>query len=250
MNKENRQKKSLEKRDKSGAAFVVVPIIVIIIAVAVSSYFMRQAIKRAASSGSDAYDQAKQEREAEVYNGIYNDRKEKSEKKYHIRNRVDIDITGIKELSQMEVFRVSDAEYELLGEGDDDYDNVTSWKRIPAEGVFTVDMAACEYVVDNERKYVLLRVPKPVLGDISIDEKNKKTLLYRDDGLFDKNQQYAADLDEKQTNDAKKKLEKKMRGNQEYYTKAEQSAKIVIKNMVEMLNYDIDDLKVEVEFME
>lgn len=111
-------------------------------------------------------------------------------------------------------------------------------------------MAACEYVVDNERKYVLLRVPKPVLGDISIDEKNKKTLLYRDDGLFDKNQQYAADLDEKQTNDAKKKLEKKMRGNQEYYTKAEQSAKIVIKNMVEMLNYDIDDLKVEVEFME
>ena len=133
---------------------------------------------------------------------------------------------------------------------DDDYDNVTPWKRIPAEGVFTVDMAACEYVVDNERKYVLLRVPKPVLGDISIDEKNKKTLLYRDDGLFDKNQQYAADLDEKQTNDAKKKLEKKMRGNQEYYTKAEQSAKIVIKNMVEMLNYDIDDLKVEVEFME
>lgn len=103
MNKENRQKKSLGKRDKSGAAFVVVPIIVIIIAVAVSSYFMRQAIKRAASSGSDAYDQAKQEREAEVYNGIYNDRKEKSEKKYHIRNRVDIDITGIKELSQMEV---------------------------------------------------------------------------------------------------------------------------------------------------
>ena len=68
--------------------------------------------------------------------------------------------------------------------------------------------------------------------------------------MFDKNQQYAADLDEKQTNDAKKKLEKKMRGNQEYYTKAEQSAKIVIKNMVEMLNYDIDDLKVEVEFME
>lgn len=41
-----------------------------------------------------------------------------------------------------------------------------------------------------------------------------------------------------------------MRGNQEYYTKAEQSSKIVIKNMVEMLNYDIDDLKVEVEFME
>lgn len=54
----------------------------------------------------------------------------------------------------------------------------------------------------------------------------------------------------KQTNNAKEKLENRMRSNQKYCTDAEKSAEIVIKNMVEMLNYDIDDLKDEVEFME
>ena len=54
----------------------------------------------------------------------------------------------------------------------------------------------------------------------------------------------------KKTNNAKEKLENRMRSNQKYCTDAEKSAELKICNMVEKLNFDIDNLKIEVEFME
>lgn len=51
------------------------------------------------------------------------------------------------------------------------------------DGVFTVDMKASEFIIDYERQYVLVRVPRPELTNCRITQANQ---LFWQNGICNK----------------------------------------------------------------
>ena len=121
---------------------------------------------------------------------------------------------------------------------------------MPGEGVFVVDMAAGEYIVDNERRYVHIRVPYPELTNIYIDYENVKSLLFKNGIFFYNNEDYdtGEELAKKQLDIASVLIKKEFISNQKFYLSAQDAAKTSIEALVRQLNFDVEDLSVEVEF--
>lgn len=118
------------------------------------------------------------EREA-AYQEQYQKYYDAAEAANHVRNRGSIYIGDIAETDKLEVLKVSDVEF-VVDDSDDNAENVTSWLEVPGEGTYVVDLRAAEFIVDNERSSVLVRLPYPELTNISIDYSNVKKILFKD----------------------------------------------------------------------
>ena len=115
------------------------------------------AIRKGGKSAKEAYMNAESMAAEETYNKIYDAAFEASEKKYHVKNNISIDIASIQEEAKLEVLRVSDVEYVIESKKDND-DGIEVWMEFYGDGVFTVDMKASEFIIDYEHQYVLVRV--------------------------------------------------------------------------------------------
>ena len=118
-----------------------------------------------------------------------------AEKTHHVSNRASISISNLKQIETLEVLKVWSVDYQINGKNGDRESNSNiigkilpssedeSWLEVPGYGVFTVDLRAAEYIVDDERHYVLARIPKPELTEFTIDTKSIHSLLYKEQGL-------------------------------------------------------------------
>ncbi|WP_028236454.1 DUF4230 domain-containing protein [Pseudobutyrivibrio sp. MD2005] len=235
-------KKALNKDKKA-----VLCISVSIIMVAVIIYLFNGIVSAGVSTFASSYEDNFKTARDVTYDLKYNSYVDSAEKKYHVSNNVAIYIGELKEEQKLEVLKVNDIEYVI----DEEYGDAETiaWLEVPAEGTFTVDLRAGEYIIDNERAHVIVRLPEPVLGRVSIDYSNVEILLFKDDSLL-KNGSYSEgeSLARTQLKEGEELIRKEFLSNESFLKSAEKSATSTIESLVKQLNPDVDGLVVDVEY--
>lgn len=202
-----------------------------------------------------AFAKAKTAEEENTYNNYYEASFAKAEKEYHVSNRVKIQVDSVKEKASLDVLEVSSVA-DIIDDGTENDQGAISWLEATGTGVFVVDLAAGEYLVDQERNRVLVRVPEPKFDRLKISKTEQK--LFKDNtikilGTFqfnDGSTQAGEALAQKQRIQANTQLREEIVSNQRFFESAKSSAENLIINLVKELNRDIPDLIVEVEFIQ
>lgn len=241
-------KTSSEKKKMKNLQWGIIAglICVCIIMAFVSVFLYNRAIRVGAEAVRDSYSSAYKTEKDSTYKAIYDKFKSIAEEKYHVSNRVTISIQEVKETAKLEVLKVSDVEFIIEGKQDND-NNITTWLEVPGDAAFIVDLAAGEYIVDDERQYVLIRLPYPELTNVSIDYANVKKLLFQND-MFNDSYSAGEDTAKKLLDKADLLIKKEFISNETFYLNAQDSARSTIINLVKQLNPKVTDIDVEVEF--
>lgn len=106
-----------------------------------------------------------------------------------------------------------------------------------------------DYPRDNERKFVLVRIPKPELNYCEIDDNSVKPLFFKND-IMDDSYSEGEQLANKQLQEGSDQIKKSIGSNATYYQMAKKLAKQMITSLVKGLNGNIEGLTVEVEFID
>ena len=168
-------------------------------------------------------------------------------------------IQGITEIRNLEVLNVFLTDYQIWPEQNSSggiLDMVTdplmgdaeAWIRFNGIGTFTVDLQNTEFILDEQRQTVLVRIPSPVIDPVLIQQDDDDVLYTSDAGLFNNSSDIGNQLILSMTQKAQQNMTAKARSNPEYYTQAKTSAKKTITQLIKNLNPDLSDLTVEVEF--
>lgn len=123
-----------------------------------------------------------------------------------------------------------------------------AWIRFNGIGTFTVDLQNTEFILDEQRQTVLVRIPSPVIDPVLIQQDDDDVLYTSDAGLFNNSSDIGNQLILSMTQKAQQNMTAKARSNPEYYAQAKTSAKKTITQLIKNLNPDLSDLTVEVEF--
>lgn len=265
-NRGNSKKSKLKKNKKNILSKkdvgIVLAVIVAIVCIIVIAYCYIDTLAVGTSSAISRYQNVKQEVSDSTYDEFYQKAYDISEEKHHVSNQVSITLGSLKEQAKMEVLKISTVEYETQEEDEGDVienilssistffkGNVVSWLEVPGYGVFTVDLQSAEFIIDNERGHVLIRLPSPELSEFTIDYKNVEILNFEDSGMFN-SAKVGEDLARKQLQSAELTMRQNANSNQEYYQSAKKSAINILSNLVKQLNPQIETLVVDVEFIE
>ena len=245
--------KSIENKDKTErnkkstlSNVLNVLFVLAIIPFVIALFYYHSALRKGAKAAKDAYISGFNTEKEEVYKEFYQNFYDRAEEKYHVSNVVEISIGDVEEIEKLEVLTVRDTEYVINNEEEA---GCKVWLEVPCEGDFVVDLKAAEFVKDNINKHIIVRLPSPEVTNIVIDYDKIDTLLFKNNEFF-KNGSYkkGEEIADEMTKDAQLMMQKKIASNQNFYLKAEDSAKTVIECLIRKFNPEIPDLKVEVEF--
>lgn len=211
----------------------------------------------------DSFDAAKDNAAEDAYQFFYDMSYDAAEKSHHVSNNVSITIDDLREKQKLEVLKVSDVAYdslepkdqgwlkELIANITDIFDaDVVSWLEVPGNGVFTVNLQSGEFIIDEERQYVLIRVPNPELTEFAIDYENVELLLFEKGGAFKNSAKYGVDKAMEQLPSAELTMMQNVNNNQEFYKRAKESTEKMLVNLVKQLNPQLPNLVVEIEFID
>jgi hypothetical protein len=212
----------------------------------ISALVISNTIRNGAKYAQLAYDNAKNVAATDAYNKFYNSAYVSAERKYHVANRVSIDVASAKKEAKLEVLGVNDVEYVIENKSDND-DNLETWVEFYGTGVYTVDMRESEFIVDTNRQYILVRVPRPEFARCSIQ---KTETLFWKNGVFNKSYSDGVDHAQKLRAEGWTKLNNGMKSNTRFMKAAKDSATKVISDLVKGFNSELTDLVVEVEFVD
>ena len=241
---ENKTKKNEQRKKRfslSSCCFAVSVILTIVAALAITN-----TIQRGGEYAKEAYENAKNKASEDAYNRFYDTAYTSAERKYHVSNDISIELASIREESNLEVLKVSDVEY-VIESKDGNENGIEVWMEFYGDGVFTVDMKASEFIIDSDRQYVLVRVPRPELTNCRITQANQ---LYWQNGAFNKSVSVGTDLAVEMRNAGYSKLNNYMKSNTQFYDCAKSSARTLIADLVKGLNSELVNLVVEVEFVD
>ena len=233
-------KKTLQKNG------LVLSLILLAVLVGTCAYLLKDSINVGAKALAESYNIAFSTEKDAAYQKLYQGAKDRAESKYHVSNKVLISVASFEESEKLEVLEANHVEF-ITENRDENTSNVTAWIEVTGKGTFVVDLKAAEFIVDNEHKYVLVRIPYPELTNVTITKAVQK--LFKDDfwnGSYSDGVHLAVD----QLNDADVRIKKALMANQYIYQNAQTVAVSMIENLVREFNPDIPDLTVEVEFMD
>lgn len=239
-----KEENTKKNRHKWTVMTILIVFCIVLITACIFLYF--DAFKVGALALEDNYNSSYASEKNETYQKIYDVFFDVAEEKYHVSNMVSISIGDLKETEKLEILKVSDVEY-IIEDKKDNSSNIISWLEVPGEGAFVVDLAAGEYIVDDEREYVLVRIPYPELTNVTIDYANVNKLLFEND-IFNDSYSAGEDFAEQQLNKADLLIKKEFVSNQHFYLNAQDSARSTIINLVKQLNPKVPNITVEVEF--
>ena len=223
---------------------ITILLCLIIVMIAIGSIFVINALNIAVSSAESAYsDSLKMQRE-ETYQAFYQTSFDIAEEKYHVENAVTISVEDVRESAELEVLRVSDIEYIYSKEDED----ARRWTAVKGYGIYTVNLSMGEFLIDNTRHYVLVRVPEPELARAGLDYEYESYLF--EDGIFNGSIREGVDLAREDLKSAQNQLQIKLTSNQLYYESAQKCTEEIIRNLVKNCNPDVSDLIVNVEFID
>lgn len=228
-----------------------------------SVYWILDSVTVGTGAAMDSFGPAKDQASNEAYQFFYDASYDAAEKAHHVSNNVSITIGDLKEEQKLEVLKVSDVAYETPKPTDQNWFDefikgitgifdaeVVSWLEVPGNGVFTVNLQAGEFIIDEERQYVLIRVPGPELTEFTIDYENVELLLFEEGGAFKNSAKYGIDKAIEQLQSAELTMMQNVANNQEFYQRARTSTENMLENLVRQLNPQLPDLVVEVEFID
>lgn len=241
--KSSKKKCRFKVKKGMGPAIAIVLSIVMIFSIIL---IFGDMVSSGAEALADSYSNAYNEQKSATYQEKYETYRNTAEEKYHVSNRVSIYVGNLKEEEKLEVLKVSDVEF-IIEDKDNNDGNVISWLEVPGEGTFVVDLKAGEYVVDNERAHVLVRVPYPELTNITIDYANVQKILFKDD-IYNGSYREGEDLARQQLSQAELLIKKEFTSNQNFYLNAQEAAISTIETLVKQLNPEVENLVVDVEF--
>lgn len=244
----HKQKKHSGQLHKNWICSTVIAGVLIIITFVASIFLAVRAVQEGAATAYDAFKTAEQQVEHDIYNEFYERSKQSAEENYHVSHRAAITIGDIREESNLQVLNVSAVGYSIQEQSDNGA--ATAWLKVTGTGTFTVNLQASEFLIDDERQYVLARIPKPDLT--SFDTDAAEPLLYKDGswGPFNGDNSVGTALAQKQVQEATLDARESITSNQRFYESAKASAKFMVENLIQALNQDVKDLIVEIEFME
>lgn len=199
----------------------------------------------ALSSYADSYNEAKES----VYNDFYSYAYNNAEEKYHVFNDVSIIIDSILEVSRLQVYEAYDTEYVINKMEDNDYE---SWYEVNGKCVYYVDLSRSEILVDQGRKAVTVRIPRPE-KEFKVD--TPENLLFADKtiklGVLEINNG-SSRIGETDAHNAEVKgyelIVEYFMKNGTLDSKAEDAAVRMITSLVKEANIEVDKLSVTVEF--
>lgn len=196
-------------------------------------------------SGSNRVKVTFQKEKNNAYNEIYQQAYDSAERKNHVSNDAVISVTDARELSRLEVLTISDSEFVIKNESEND--KTTSWLEVQGTGVFTVDLSAAEFIVDSQRKYVHVVIPAPVLTECTVSGTGK---LFQRNGRFFSNGSVAEGvrLAQEQISEGRTKLEDTMKQSRLFHNAAKEAAVQVVKDLILQWNPTVSNLQVDVEF--
>jgi hypothetical protein len=246
-NVKNARKKHRKNKLKWGKTIMICAVIIL---VGVNSLMFTYALRTAKDAAKNAYSSSFETEKNDVCKKFYDAAYKYSEEKYHVKNEATISITQVKETAELEVLQVSDTEYVV----DDD---VQYWTSFTGTGVFTVNLKEAEYIIDNEREYILVRIPSPKFDTVTL-ESYKTYKPTNGDNFFEEvagtiingSTSEGVDLAREDIAEGQTMIENKIRTTQLYAQSARTSAESLIQELVKYFNPDVDDLTVEVEFID
>jgi cytoskeletal protein RodZ len=241
-------KKAHKKHRKNKLKWVkTIMICAIIILIGVNSLIVTYAFQTAKNSAKNAYSSSFEEKKDEVYDWFHETAYKYSEEKYHVKNKATISITQVKETAELEVLQAGASVYNV----NEEESRCTLYK---GTGVFTVNLKEAEYIIDDERQYVLVRVPSPKLGEVSVDDYEIYEPEYEGNVfqrfVFNGSSSEGVEMAITDRKEGQTMLENKIRTTQLYAQSARTSAESLIQELVKNFNPDVDDLTVEVEFID
>ena len=209
----------------------------------VFQYSIKKGVKAATSSFYDNYSTTMDDTYTQFHDIAFHI----SEEANHVSNDVIITISSVKEKGDLEVLQVSDVVY-MISDSKDSKSGTTCWLEVSGTGVFTVNLSAAEYVVDNARHSVLVRIPSPELNANRIRIDNYEELLFKENVWNRNNSVYSGDsLSFDLLNEAKGRIQEDFEANEQYYKFAKQSAESMISALIKSINPDVKDIEVKVE---
>lgn len=234
-----------KKAGKKEIGVIILRVICIVFCVAIA-YCVCNLFGDGGAELASAYQEVYEAEKDMAYQEAYVHYQSAAEEKYHVRNRVSIYIGNLQEEQKLEVLKVNDVEF-IIENKEDNKENIISWLEVPGEGTFVVDLKAGEYIVDEERASVLVRVPYPELTNVKIDYANVQKILFQND-IFNDSIKIGEELAKNQLDKADALIRKEFASNENFYLNAQQAARHTIEGMVKQLNPDVSGLTVDVEF--
>lgn len=246
VEKNSPHKSATKKLKLKKGTGTVICIVLMIAMVTVAFILFQNVIFNGAAALADSYNAAFNSEKEATYQALYQKYFDRAEAEYHVTNRASIHIGNISEMEKLEVLKVSDVEF-VVEDRKDNPDNLTSWLEVPGEGTYVVDLSAAEFIVDDERCHVSVRIPYPELTNIVIDYSNVNSLLFKNE-YFDKSYKVGEDLAKKQLDEAVLLIKKEFASNERFYLNAQEAAVSSIQCLIGALNSDVENLTVDVEF--
>jgi len=243
---------TIKKVKRSYLIAGIVSIFLIIAAVPLLLFWAGNKLSDAAENGAKAADAAYNVAKADTVNAIitpaYQAAYQRAEKENHVANEVSIVVDSLQLKSDLRVLEVYDVEYSIHT-ADSNEAKIDSWLMIPGKGAFTVDMKAAEFIIDDERDYVMVRVPRPELKNCGIIYEEVKKLLYENGGC-NEDPKFGEEQARKQLEEGYLLIQDRLCSDPMFYNSAENAARNIITSMVKALNVDVKNLTVDVEFIE
>lgn len=242
--------KAPAKRKSGWIAWTIILALVLFAIAGASVYVVRYSIAQGVSAAKDSFLSSYNAAKDETYNQYHDVAFHYSEAEHHVSNDVTISISTVKEKSALEVLRVSDVVY-IISDSEETKSGTTAWLKVPGTGVFTVNLTAAEYVVDNDRHTVLVRVPQPELDskNIAIDLDRIEILHFSENvWSIDNSIRSGEELIRNQLSEAMQRIQEDFEVNEQYSKLAEASAEAMIVALIKGINPDIENLEVRVEF--
>lgn len=244
---EKKQGVSLKLSPHSKKDFWRIVILVILICTFATACFwlITDVVQVGANALSDGFQSVYENEKENVYGKYWQQAYDQAEKSYHASNRAIISIDSFSEIEKLEVLHATDTEYVITNGADND-NNITAWLEVTGHGIYTVNLEAAEYIVDDERSFIRIRVPYPELSSVGIDEK-ARPLYFDYGGFFGNNPNVGVDLAMDQIAEGKRMVSNYLSTGY-YMDAAKRAAVSTLESLVYRFNPDVENLRVEVEF--
>ena len=229
-----------KKHGKKATILLMVSIVFLLV---ISGVLWRSTISSGVKSAIRNYSYAKEEKRAEAKEYAYNKAYEFAIKNNQATNEVYISTQEIKETANLQVLAV--LEREVVTQTEEEKNDITYWILYEGKGIYTVNLQISEFIIDQERHYVLARIPKP---ELEIYYGKEEIKLNTKKGLGDGSDKKGSDMLRGARERAQQTIREKIETNKEYSVKAEAEAKTQIEKLIKLFNSSVEDLKVDVKF--
>ena len=244
--------KPVQRKNKKSGWQTLLLILAPIFLLAASFFLVNTAMSKAMTSAWDSYKNTEATVSDTTYTAIYDWFKKKAEEDHHVSNRTSITLGTMKKEAKLEVLRVPDTEFVIENKENNKY-GITSWLKVKGTGIFTINLNLSDFIVDNERNIVTIRIPRLELEyDMGNGDKNLEKLLYKQDlhlPTFTNETKAGEEIQLRMIEEGRKRIREEIKTKPAYYFSAQEAAQEVLSNLIKSLNPE-RDIKVIVEFAE